>query len=180
MIPKDGEPAGGDGWQDRRAELLRAVDRHMVRYVGDFPAFFVERGEGCYIQDDSGRRILDFTSGQMCATLGHNHPDVVAAIRRSCETLIHSFSFMLPPNVVELARELAALLPPGLQKSMLLNTGSESNEVALRMAKLTTGRYEVVAFANSFHGLTGGAESGHFFGLTLKKFAQVLVGVFYY
>jgi 2,2-dialkylglycine decarboxylase (pyruvate) len=154
---KHGESAGGGNWRDRRAELLRAVDRHMVRYVGDFPDFFVERGEGCYIQDDSGRRILDFTSGQMCATLGHNHPDVVAAIGRSCETLIHSFSFMLPPNVVELARELAALLPPGLQKSMLLNTGSESNEVALRMAKLTTGRYEVVAFSNSFHGLTGGA-----------------------
>ena len=52
----------------------------MIRYIGDFPPFFVERAEGSYIYDDGGRRILDFTSGQMCATLGHNHPDVVAAI----------------------------------------------------------------------------------------------------
>ncbi len=157
MSASTDDAAKDNGWQARRAELQDAVDRHMVRYVGDFPPFFIERGEGCYIFDDSGRRILDFTSGQMCATLGHNHPDVVAAIDRSCRQLIHLFSFMLAPDVVELARELAALLPPGLQKVMLLNTGSESNEVALRMAKLTTGRYEVVALTNSFHGLTGGA-----------------------
>ena len=71
----------GDGgerdWQERRRQLQAAVARHMVRYVGDFPPFFVERAEGSYVYDDSGRRILDFTSGQMCATLGHNHPAIV-------------------------------------------------------------------------------------------------------
>jgi len=144
-------------WRRRRADLQTAVDRHMVRYVGDFLPFFIERGDGPYIYDDSGRRILDFTSGQMCATLGHGHPAVVAAIEGSTRRIMHLFSWMLAPEVVELCRTLAGLLPPRLQKVVLLNTGSESNEVAIRMAKLSTGGHEIVAFNNSFHGLTGGA-----------------------
>ena len=61
--------------------------------------------------------------------------------------------------MIELCRELASLLPPSLQKVMLLNTGSESNEAALRIAKLKTGRFEIVGLTRSFHGLTGGAGS---------------------
>ena len=137
--------------------LQDAVERHMIRYIGDFPGFFIERADGAYIYDDRGRKILDFTSGQMCATLGHNHPEVVAAIQGSCDRAIHLFSWLLAPEVVELCRELAALLPPQLQKVILLNTGSEANEAALRMAKLATGGYEVVGLSASFHGLTGGA-----------------------
>lgn len=150
---------GGEasGWEARRRRLHDAVERHMIRYIGDFPPFFVERAEGSYFYDDSGRRVLDFTSGQMCATLGHNHPEVVAAIERSCGRAIHLFSWILAPEVVELCTELAALLPPQLQKVILLNTGSESNEAAIRMAKLASGRHEIVALSNSFHGLTGGA-----------------------
>jgi 2,2-dialkylglycine decarboxylase (pyruvate) len=148
---------GPSGADERRRALQEAVDRHMIRYVGDFPGFFIERAEGAWVFDDRGRRILDFTSGQMCATLGHNHPEVVAAIRRSCDRSLHLFSWLLAPEVVELCRELAALLPPQLQKVILLNTGSEANEVALRMAKLTTGCWEVVGLSASFHGLTGGA-----------------------
>jgi 2,2-dialkylglycine decarboxylase (pyruvate) len=131
----------------------------MVRYADGFFPFFVERAEGSYVYDDSGRRILDFTSGQMCATLGHNHPAVIAALERSGRRAIHLLSWMLAPEVVDLCRELAALLPPTLQKTLLLNTGSESNEAALRMARMATGRFEVVAFNNSYHGLTAGAGS---------------------
>ena len=107
--------------------------------------------------DDEGRRILDFTSGQMCSTLGHNHPDVVAAVRRSIDRGFHLLSLMLPSEVVELARCLTELLPPGLEKVIFLNTGSESNEVAIRMAKLATGRWEIAALSASFHGFTGSA-----------------------
>src|SRR5919109_451574 len=153
----DASHAPASDWQERRRRLQDAVERHMIRYIGDFPPFFVERAEGSYIFDDSGRRILDFTSGQMCATLGHNHPAVLAAIERSCGRALHLFSWLLAPEVVELARELAALLPPQLQKVLLLNTGSEANEAALRMAKLVTGGHEVVGLTASFHGLTGGA-----------------------
>jgi 2,2-dialkylglycine decarboxylase (pyruvate) len=145
------------GATERHRQLQEAVERHMIRYIGDFPGFFIERAEGAYIWDDRGRKILDFTSGQMCATLGHNHPEVVAAIQASCERSIHLFSWLLAPEVVDLCRELASLLPPQLQKVILLNTGSEANEAALRMAKLATGGFEVVGLSASFHGLTGGA-----------------------
>src|SRR5919106_3235549 len=145
--------------QERGGRLQEAVGQHMIRYIGAFPPFFVERAEGSYVYDDRGRRILDFTSGQMCATLGHNHPEVVAAIHESCASAIHLFSWLLAPQVVELCAELAALLPPQLQKVILLNTGSEANEAALRMAKLVTGRHEVVGLTSSFHGLTGGARA---------------------
>ncbi len=148
-----------EGWQARRAELQAAVDDHMIRYAGDFFPFFIERGDGSYIWDDSGRRILDFTSGQMCATIGHNHPAIVAALSASGKRVMHLFSWMLAPETVELCRELAALLPPKLQKVMLLNTGGESNEAALRMARIATGGYEVVGLAGSYHGLTAGAGS---------------------
>lgn len=131
----------------------------MLRYDSDFLPFFIERAEGAYLFDDSGRRLLDFTSGQMCATLGHNHPAVVGALERGSREVMHLFSRMLAPPVVDLCRELAAILPPGLQKVLLLSTGGESNDAALRMARLHSGRFEVVGLTGSYHGLTGGAAS---------------------
>lgn len=146
-----------DPAEKRRQDLWAAVDRHLIRYAGDFVPRLIERAEGSRIYDDQGRAILDFTSGQMCATLGHNHPSIVAAIQHSCQHVAHLFSWMLAPPVIELCRELAALLPPSLQKVVLLNTGGEANEAALRLAKMKTGNFEVVGLTHSYHGLTGGA-----------------------
>jgi 2,2-dialkylglycine decarboxylase (pyruvate) len=95
----------------------------------------------------------------MCATLGHNHPRIVAAIGEACEGALHLFSGMLSPPVVELSRRLAAMLPPALSKALFLSTGSEANEAALKMAKLHTGKFEVVGFTGSWHGMTSGAQS---------------------
>ena len=66
---------------------------------------------------------------------------------------------MLAPPVVDVCRELAAILPPGLQKVLLLSTGGESNDAALRLARLHIGRFEVVGLTGSYHGLTGGGAS---------------------
>jgi 2,2-dialkylglycine decarboxylase (pyruvate) len=149
--------AGAAGAESRSKELLKTAERHMIRYGGDFLPLLIKRAEGSYVYDESGRAILDFTSGQMCATLGHNHPAVVAAIQQSSRQVMHLFSWMLSAPVVELCRELASLLPPSLQKVLLLNTGSESNEAALRLAKLKTGGFEVVGLTHSYHGVSGGA-----------------------
>ena len=141
------------------SELRRAAERHLIRYAGDFAPYFVTRARGTYVYDHTGRAIPDFCSGQMCSTLGHNHPAVIAAIERACRQTIHLFSGVLAPVVVELARTLAALLPADLQKVALLSTGGESNEVALRLAKSFTGRFEVVALTGSWHGQTAGAAA---------------------
>ena len=117
---------------------------HLIRYGGDTYPEIVEKAQGCYVWDASGKKVLDFTSGQMCATVGHNHPNIVAAIRKSCDTALHLFSGMIPRSVVQLAEAIAKIVPKPLARSLFVNTGSESNEAAIKMAKLYTGGFEVV------------------------------------
>lgn len=133
--------------------------QHLVRYGGSFAPMVIERAAGSYVYDADGRPILDFTSGQMSAVLGHCHPEISAVVADHAQRLEHLFSGMLSRPVVDLAEQLAAVAPGALERSLLLTTGAESNEAALRMAKLVTGRFEVVGFAQSWHGMTGGAAS---------------------
>ncbi|MEV0731109.1 aspartate aminotransferase family protein [Polymorphospora sp. NPDC050346] len=137
------------------------VDRHLVRYsgAGTFTPEIIERAAGSYVFTSDGRRILDFTSGQMSAILGHSHPEIVATVQRQVATLDHLFSGMLSRPVVDLARRLAGSLPDPLDKVLLLTTGAEVNEAAIRMAKLVTGRHEIVSFARSWHGMTQAAAN---------------------
>ncbi|GAB2582799.1 aspartate aminotransferase family protein [Paractinoplanes abujensis] len=137
------------------------AERHLVRYsgAGRFVPEIIERAEGSFVFTADGRRLLDFTSGQMSAILGHSHPAVVATVQRQAATLDHLFSGMLSRPVVELARRLAESLPEPLSKVLLLTTGAESNEAAIRMAKLVTGRHEVISFARSWHGMTQAAAN---------------------
>lgn len=140
--------------------LLEAAKDHLVRYGGDaFPALF-RSARGTVVKDAFGREYLDFTSGQMCATIGHNHPAIVEAVHRAGEKAFHFFSGMIPEVVAELAQVLARdWLPGDLTKSIFVNTGSEATEVALRMAKMHTDGYEVLALGGSWHGITGGAST---------------------
>jgi 2,2-dialkylglycine decarboxylase (pyruvate) len=141
------------------AAFWRDADAHLIRYGGTFTPAIIERAAGSFVYDSTGRRILDFTSGQMSAVLGHAHPDVVATVRDSVANLDHLFSGMLSRPVVDLARTLAGIAPAPLTKALLLTTGAEANEAALKLAKLYTGGYEVVSFSHSWHGMTSGAAS---------------------
>lgn len=136
-----------------------AANAHLIRYGGRFEPIIIERAEGSFVYDADGRAILDFTSGQMSSLLGHGHPEVAEVVADHARRLDHLFSGMLSWPVVELARALAEVTPAGLDRTMLLSTGGESNEAAIKMAKLYTGGYEVVGFAQSWHGMTGGAAS---------------------
>src|SRR6188472_3128759 len=126
-------------------ELERAT-QHLVRYGATFSPMIAERAHGAFVEDASGRRVLDFTSGQMSAILGHSHPEIVAVVTEMIGRLDHLFSGMLARPVIDLAEVLGGLAP-GLTKVLLLTTGAESNEAALRMAKVVTGNWEVVGFA---------------------------------
>src|SRR5690606_38946244 len=141
------------------AGFWAAVERHLVRYGGAFPPRIIERAKGSYVYDSAGNAILDFTSGQMSAVLGHAHPEIVAAVTEAVTTLDHLYSGMLSRPVVEFAERLAATLPPSLSKVCLLTTGAESNEFAIKMAKLYTGGHEVVSFDRSWHGMTAAAAN---------------------
>lgn len=133
-----------------------------MRYGSAFVPRIIKRAHGSYVYDENGSAILDFTSGQMSAVLGHGHPDIVATVSTAIATLDHLYSGMLSEPVVELARTLSATLPAALSRVLLLSTGAESNEAAIKMAKLYTGRYEVVSFDRSWHGMTSGAASATF------------------
>jgi 2,2-dialkylglycine decarboxylase (pyruvate) len=131
----------------------------LIRYGGAFVDEVIASAEGSWVTTVSGRKVLDFTAGQICATIGHNHPRVVEAIREACDDVIHLNSWMLAPPVLDLAQALTDTLPRGLERVMLLSTGGECIEVAVRMAKLHTGRFEVASLTRSWHGLTGGAAA---------------------
>ena len=138
------------------------ADRLLIRYGPSFTPRVIERASGAYVFDREGTPILDFTSGQMSSILGHAHPDIVATVSSAVASLDHLFSGMLSTPVLELADRLTATLPAPLGKVMLLSTGAESNEAAIKMAKLFTGRYEIVSFDRSWHGMTQGAASATF------------------
>ena len=143
--------------------LLQASRDYLVRYGGDaFPNLFTS-AKGTIVKDSNGREYLDFTSGQMCATIGHNHPAIVDAVHRAGEKAFHMFSGMIPEVVAELGQTLARdWLPGDIKKTIFINTGSEATEVALRMAKMYTDGYEVLALGGSWHGITGGASTVSF------------------
>lgn len=152
-------------------------ERYLIRYAGDFAPFVVSKAEGAWVETTDGQRILDFTSGQISSTLGHNHPRILAAIQRSLREVIHLNSWMVSEDVLELARRLAELLPQPLARSMLLNVGSETNEVAFRLAKSYTGNFEMVGLTRSFHGLLAGTSSVTF-SMGHQGYGPLLPGVF--
>lgn len=144
---------------ERTSDFWTDVDRHVLRYGVPFVSRIIARGKGSYVYDAEDNPILDFTSGQMSAVLGHAHPEIVAAVSGAVGTLDHLYSGMLSAPVVDLSRRLAETLPDPLAKVLLLSTGAESNEAAIKMAKLYTGGYEIVSFDRSWHGMTSGAAS---------------------
>lgn len=133
--------------------------RHLIRFGGDFQPMVIERAAGSYLYDSTGRAILDFASGQMSAILGHSHPEIVATVRHWVGALDHLYSSILSRPVVDLAEMLAKLAPGKLDRVLLLSTGGESNDAALRMAKLATGGFEVAGLSRSWHGVTGAASA---------------------
>src|SRR5260221_11760442 len=139
---------------DKRADFL-------IRYAHDFAPFIVARASGSWIETTEGQRILDFTSGQICSTIGHNHPQLVAAVQRSLAEVIHLNSWMLSEPVLALAERLVGLAGEPLDKVILVNTGGEANEVALRLPKRYTGHFEMAALTRSWHGLQAGVASLH-------------------
>ena len=121
-------------------------------------------GRGSVVRDVNGKEYLDFNSGQMCAALGHNHPRIVQALQESCDTLIHSHMSMFNDREIILASRLAEISPPGMNRSMFLTSGSDSNEAAMAIAKRYTEGYEIASPMVSFHGQSEATRAVTFSG----------------
>jgi len=131
----------------------------------------VDRAEGSFIYDTSGKAYLDMVSGIAVTNIGHRHPKVVAAIKDQVDRYLHVMpygEFIQKPQL-ELARKLNSILPDGLDVSYFVNSGTEANEAALKLAKRYTGRKKIVSCLKSYHGSTHGSLSVS--GNEKKKYA---------
>jgi 2,2-dialkylglycine decarboxylase (pyruvate) len=165
---------------DDTSDALRREAREVFirSYPGDATLPVIARAEGATITDVDGGQYLDFSSGQMCATVGHNHPRIAGAVRSAADRALHLNSAMLSPEVIALGRRVVELLPRPLDKVFFLSTGGESNEAALKIAKKVTGRYEVVGLAHAFHGSTLGAGAATFIPSRRSGYGPTLPGTF--
>ena len=165
-----------------RAQELVKRDRAVTSpsYTRDYP-LVVARGEGCMLEDVDGNVFLDLTAGIAVTATGHAHPMVVQAIQEQAAKLLHmsGTDFYYAP-MVELAEKLAtrAPFPENKARVFFANSGAESNEGAIKLARYYTKRSGILAFLGAFHGRTYGAMS-----LTASKrvqrqgFAPLLPGV---
>jgi 4-aminobutyrate aminotransferase len=137
------------------------------------------RGEGVHLFDEDGRRYLDFTAGIGVTSTGHCHPRVVEAAQRQVATLIHAqYTTVMHRPLLTLVDRLSEVLPPGLDRVFFANSGSEAVEAALRLARQSTGRPNVVVFHGGFHGRTVAAASMTTSGTKFRSgFSPLMSGV---
>jgi len=121
----------------------------------------IERAEGIYLYSPDGKKYRDLISGIGVSNIGHRHPKVVRAIQDQLEKHLHVMVYgeFIQDTPNRLAKKLTELLPPNLNCSFLVNSGTEANEGALKLAKRFTGRTEIVSFRKSYHGSTHGSMS---------------------
>ena len=128
----------------------------------DFPLLLeFERAAGVYMYDSQGRGYIDLISGIGVSNLGHSHPNVIAAIKDQLDKYMHLMvygEYVQTPQV-RFAEKLLSLLPENLQSVYFTNSGTEAVEGALKLAKRFTGRAQIIAFKNAYHGSTQGALS---------------------
>ena len=148
-------------------------------YTRDYP-LVMARGAGCIVEDVDGNLFLDFTAGIAVTATGHSHPEVVAAITDQAQRFLHmsGTDFYYGPEI-ELAERLARLAPGTAPKRVFFtNSGAESVEAALKLARYHTGRERVISFYGAFHGRTYGALSlGGSKSIHQRGFGPSLAGV---
>ncbi|PYS41731.1 MAG: acetyl ornithine aminotransferase family protein [Acidobacteria bacterium] len=153
-----------------KAREVIAADREYISpsYTRAYP-LVAKTGRGAIVEDVDGNRFLDFSAGIAVCSTGHCHPDVVRAIQKQAESLIHmSGTDFYYEEMPQLARKLESLMPDGKSwRCFFGNSGAEAIEAAMKLARYATGRWQFIAFYSSFHGRTMGALS-----LTSSKAVQ--------
>ena len=107
-----------------------------------------------WLWDTSGKRYLDFFGGIVTVSVGHCHPKVNAALHAQIDRLWHTTAIYLYPQIHEYARRLTATMPGNLKVCYFVNSGSEANDMAMMMARMYTGNYDILALRNAYHGMS--------------------------
>ena len=137
-----------------RGEVLALRKQYMNPAIFTLykePLMIVE-GYMQYLYDETGRRYLDLFAGIVTVSVGHCHPKVVRRVQEQAATLQHTTTIYLHPNAALFAKKLASKMPPGLEVTYFVNSGSEANDLAVSMARLYTGNDDVVGVRNGYHG----------------------------
>ena len=144
-------------------EVQTIEERYQLATYKKMPVV-AERGEGVWIYTSDGERYLDLYGGHAVAGTGHCHPRVVAAIREQSEKLLFYSNLVYSESRARAAEKLVAVAPESLTKAFFCNSGTEANENAMRMARMATGRTNIITFSGGFHGRTADAISATFLG----------------
>jgi 4-aminobutyrate aminotransferase len=160
--------------------MTRDADAHISPVWYRYTDILAERGEGCWITASDGRRYLDFTSGIGVTNTGHCHPRVVQAVQQQAGRLLHGqVNILRHRPLYDLIDRLRPIVPAGLDGFFFSNSGAEAVEGAVKLARMATGRPNVIVFQGSFHGRTVGTMA-----LTTSKtiyragYSPLMPGVF--
>lgn len=116
----------------------------------------MHKGEMQYLFDANGKQYLDCFGGIVTVSVGHCHPYVVEAVEKQLRKLWHTSVIYMNPSLSEYCRKLTSKLPGDLKVAYLVNSGSEANDLALFLARLSTGNYEMLSIQNGYHGMSLG------------------------
>ncbi|GAB4040932.1 aspartate aminotransferase family protein [Spirosoma gilvum] len=133
-----------------------------IAQTSDFPlGLEIDRAEGIYLYETSGKRYIDLISGIGVSNVGHRHPRVLEAIQQQLDKYMHLMVYgeYIQTSQTQLAHALAQTLPPSLNNVYFTNSGTEAVEGAMKLAKRYTGRSEIISCFNAYHGSTQGALS---------------------
>lgn len=141
----------------RRDAYFAATQRAFVPYR---KPLIIRRGFMQHVWDEDGNRLIDLLGMNLCISVGHGHPKVVAAVKAQVEELTHCTTMFHHPVPALLAEELAATMPKGQDWVVhFTNSGAEATDLALMMARIATGNQDIIALRNAYHGATYGAQS---------------------
>ncbi len=137
-----------------REELKKKREKYMVPGIKQLFAEppHIVKGKGQFLYDETGREYLDMFAGIVTVSVGHCHPKITQRTIDQLQLLQHTSTVFMTQPMVDLAEKLAEITPGELSKSFITNSGTEANEAAIRIARQTTGRHEVIALEHSYHG----------------------------
>lgn len=138
----------------KSTELLKVRKDNVTDAVAMLAPVFVDRAEGAMVQDVDGNVFLDFVAGIGVLNIGHSHPEVVEAVKAQCDKYfapnLNVFNYEQYPRLAEKLNEIIPI--EGEKQTILVNTGAEADENAIKLARRYTGRTEIICFAGAFHG----------------------------
>ncbi len=175
-------------FSNRHKDLMARDAEHVLGWRYE-PRVVFERGEGVKLFDVDGNEYYDLSSGMMCLVLGHAHPELVETIKDMAGRFVHQSSWYTNPWAIELAELIASTLPDGLDVINFAVTGSEANEIAMRMALGATGGFDICSVVRGLHGgslaaeavtSVGGARKRGLGPLSMPARSNSIVPAFYY